>query len=300
MVGFGDLKPEPYIEPYITESAEGLSDTEIQAVMEEKWAAGGAAMVYMSFEDVLFNPQTNDRVANFVKDKIKSVVHDPKTADALSPKDMPIGAKRICVDTGYYEIFNQDNVSLVDLKLDPMVTITENGIQTESGAHYELDVLVTAIGYDALTGAILAMDIVGEDGLSLKEKWAGGPQNYLGIGISGFPNLFTIAGAGTPAVFSNVVLSIEQHVEWISDCLKHMKEHDLTKINPDLKAEEEWVNHVRETAESTLLMNTSSWYLGANVPGKPRVFGAYLGGVGPYREICDEISADNYRGFEMS
>jgi cyclohexanone monooxygenase len=203
------------------------------------------------------------------------------------------------VDTDYYQTFNRDNVTLVDLKRTPMVRVTHSGIETED-RHHRLDMLVLATGFDAMTGALLRIDIRGENGLPLSDKWSNGPRTYLGLGMTGFPNLFTITGPGSPSVLSNMLISIEQHVEWIADCLAHMDRKGYRRIDPDPQAEEGWVEHVNSIANATLFPRGGSWYLGANVPGKPRVFMPYAAGVGPYREVCERVAANGYEGFRFA
>ena len=217
----------------------------------------------------------------------------------LTPTDHPIGAKRICIDTDYFETYNRDNVMLVDVRKAPIERITETGLQTR-GAHYELDSIVFATGYDAMTGALLGMDIVGRGGEPLAHAWQAGPQTYLGLMTAGFPNLFTVTGPGSPSVLSSVIFSIEQHVEWIADCLQSMRSRGFNTIEPEAAAQEQWVAHVNEVAALTLFPLANSWYMGANIPGKPRVFMPYVGGVVPYRQKCAEVAAKGYEGFRLS
>ncbi len=296
--GFGDLEIEPKARTPVAESAAGMSDDEVADILDPYWQRGGAFFL-SAFADSLINPETNARVAEFVRNKIRSIVKDPATAEALCPSDHPIGSKRICVDTGYYATFNRDNVTLVNVREDPIKTITATGLTTES-RDYAFDDLVLATGFDAMTGALLRMDIVGEHGERLADKWSAGPRTYLGIGMAGFPNLFTVTGPGSPSVLSNMLVSIEQHVDWMVDCLQYMREHGYTRIEPEQVAEDQWVNHVNEIANATLFPEGGSWYLGANVAGKPRVFMPYAAGVGAYREICEDVAADDYRGFSFS
>lgn len=269
-----------------------------QKQYEAAWAAGGATPMLVAYADLLANEAANATAAEFVRSKIRAIVKDPKVAALLSPTDHPLGAKRICVDTDYYETFNRDNVTLVDVRSDPIVEITETGLRTQC-ARYELDSLIYATGFDAMTGALLAIDIRGRGGLSLREKWAGGPRTYLGLMIEGFPNLFTVTGPGSPSVLSNVVVSIEQHVEWIRDCIRHLRAHGAEVIEATREAEEKWVAHVNEVANTTLFPKANSWYVGANIPGKPRVFMPYVGGVGTYRKICEEVVEKGYEGFRI-
>ncbi len=296
--GFGDLEIEPKPRTPVAESAAGMSQAQVDEILEPYWQRGGAFFL-SAFADSLMNPETNAKVAEFVRGKIRSIVKDPATAEALCPTDHPIGSKRICVDTDYYATYNRDNVTLVNVREDPIETITPTGLKTASG-EYVFDDLVLATGFDAMTGALLNMDVVGEHGVRLADKWSAGPRTYLGIGMVGFPNLFTVTGPGSPSVLSNMLVSIEQHVDWMVDCLEHMREHGYTRVEPDQVAEDQWVNHVNEIANATLFPEGGSWYLGANVAGKPRVFMPYAAGVGAYREICEDVVADDYRGFSFS
>ncbi len=263
---------------------------------ERGWAKGGIGGITLAFNDINVNAEANATAADFVRDKIREIVRDPATAQALSPTAHPIGTKRICVDTDYYATYNRDDVTLVDVRGAPIVRLTPRGIET-ARAEYELDVIVFATGFDAMTGALLEMDVRGRDGLALADKWSGGPRTYLGLATAGFPNLFLVTGPGSPSVLSNMVLSIEQHVDWIADCIGHLREHGLDTIEVLPDAEDRWVAHVSEVADATLFPRASSWYAGANIPGKPRVFMPYLGGVGNYRTHCDGVAANGYDGF---
>ncbi len=271
---------------------------ERQKIFEEKWAQGGFA-IGGAFADTGVNLEANATAAAFVAGKIAGIVKDPKIAELLTPKDYPFGTKRLCVDTGYYEMFNRDNVTLVDVSKAPIEAITPTGIRTADG-DYAVDSIVFAIGFDAMTGALGRIDIRGRGGLALKDKWAHGPRTYLGLMSAGFPNLFMVTGPGSPSVLSNMVVSIEQHVDWITDCIDHLNGRQLSSIEATVEAEDGWVAHVNEVADSTLYPLASSWYLGANVPGKPRVFMPYVGGVGPYREKCDQVAANGYEGFALA
>ena len=271
---------------------------ERQKVYEEKWAQGGFA-IGGAFADTGVDLTANATAAAFVAGKIAGIVKDPKVAELLTPKDYPFGTKRLCVDTGYYEMFNRDNVTLVDVSEAPIEAITPTGLRT-TGAEYAVDSIVFAIGFDAMTGALGKIDIRGRGGLALKDKWAHGPRTYLGLMSAGFPNLFMVTGPGSPSVLSNMVVSIEQHVDWITDCIDHLNGRQLSSIEATAEAEDGWVAHVNEVADTTLYPLASSWYLGANVPGKPRVFMPYVGGVGPYREKCDEVAANGYEGFALA
>ncbi|WP_375209585.1 flavin-containing monooxygenase [Hyphomonas jannaschiana] len=265
---------------------------------ERRWAKGGFC-VGAPYADTGVDPAANKLLADFVAGKVREIVKDPDTADLLIPKTYPFGTKRLVVDTGYFEVYNQDNVHLIDLNKSPIETITETGLRT-SERDYEFDVLIYAIGFDAMTGSLERIDIRGRDGLKLKDKWASGPLTYLGLTVSGFPNMFMITGPGSPSVLSNMIVSIEQHVDWIADCIQDMSERQLNVVEATPEAEAEWVAHVNEVAAETLYLQANSWYLGANVPGKPRVFMPYVGGVGVYREVCDDVAANDYKGFTLS
>jgi cyclohexanone monooxygenase len=247
----------------------------------------------------LTNQAANDTAAAFFRDKIRGIVRDPSVAEALSPRDYPLGTKRLCVDTSYYTTFNRDNVTLVNLREAPIVAITPKGVRT-SEREYVVDSLVFATGFDAMTGALLKIDIRGRAGRTLAEKWAAGPRTYLGLVVAGFPNLFTITGPGSPSVLSNMIVSIEQHVDWIADCLAQLRARGHAAIEATGEAEDAWVAHVNDVGHMTLYPLAKSWYMGANVPGKPRVFMPYIGGVGVYREKCDAVAAGGYAGFRLS
>ncbi len=267
-------------------------------IFEDKWAKGGFA-IGGSFADLLLVKEANDTVADFVADKVRSVVKNPDTAEKLIPRTYPLGSKRMCVDTGYFEVFNRDNVRLVDISTSPIEAVTPTGIKTKDGQH-DLDVIIFALGFDAMTGALGKIDIRGRGGESLKEKWEGGPRTYLGLMVAGFPNMFLVTGPGSPSVLSNMVVSIEQHVNWISDCIASMNERQQHVIEATPQAEEGWVAHVNEAANMSLYPQANSWYIGANVPGKPRVFMPYVAGVGVYRQVCADIAAKGYEGFAIS
>ena len=279
-------------------SALAVAPEERQREYEARWNRGGLGFS-AAFSDLLVSKESNDTAAAFFHDKIRSIVRDPAVAETLSPTGYPIGTKRMCVDTDYYATFNRENVTLVDLRKHPIEAITPRGLRTRD-AEYELDSIVFAIGFDAMTGALLGIDIRGRGGLTLKQKWADGPRTYLGIAIAGFPNLFAITGPGSPSVLSNMIVSIEQHVDWIADCLVHLHAHGLSRIEATVDAEEAWVAHVNEVGHATLYPRANSWYVGANVPGKPRVFMPYVGGVGAYRQRCSDVATKGYTGFSLA
>ena len=262
-----------------------------------RWQGGGINFM-AAYNDLSVNEASNDTAASFVRARIRELVHDPATADALTPRDYPIGIKRICVDTGYFETFNRPNVTLVDLRRSPLVAVTPAGVRTTDAEH-GLDSIVFATGFDAMTGALARIAITGRDGATLSDKWAAGPRTYLGLMTAGFPNLFLITGPGSPSVLSNMMFSIEQHVEWIADCLAHLRRRGAEGIEADRDAEDAWVAHVNEVAHRTLYPRAASWYMGANVQGKPRVFMPYIGGVDAYRRRCEEVAARGYEGFRV-
>jgi cyclohexanone monooxygenase len=279
-------------------SAMEVDAQERRRIFEDRWAQGGTAFM-VSFADLITNKASNDTAVAFVHDKIRATVKDPAVAELLLPKNHPIGTKRICVDTHYYQTYNRPNVTLVDIKDAPIEEITPNGLRT-GGREYELDAIVFATGFDAMTGALLKMGIVGRGGRSLAEKWAEGPRTYLGVMTAGFPNLFLITGPGSPSVLSNMIVSIEQHVDWVVGCVSDLRAGGLDSIEATAEAENAWVEHVNEVADRTLYPSANSWYVGANVPGKPRVFMPYIGGVGTYRQKCTEIAAQGYAGFRRT
>jgi len=272
---------------------------ERQSTYQARWDHGSLTGVLAAYADLLIDAEANDTAAEFVRSRIREIVDDPDVAEALCPKDHPVGTKRPCLDTNYFATYNRAHVRLVDLRRTPIVEITPAGLRT-ADASYELDSIVFATGYDAMTGALLAIDIRGRGGRALREKWAAGPRTYLGIGVAGFPNLFTITGPGSPSVLSNMMVSIEQHVEWIGDCIARLRDRDLASIEASAEAEQAWVSHVSEVGHLTLYPRANSWYMGANVPGKPRVFMPYVGGVAAYRQKCDEVAARDYEGFILS
>lgn len=287
-----------FVAEYGTKSALEVSEEERQAEFERRWAIGGPTF-NASYTDILRNVEANETAATFVRGQIQSIVKDPVVADLLTPKDYPIGAKRICVDTNYYETFNRDNVTLVDVRSAPVERLTEKGLRT-SVAEYEFDSIVFATGFDAMTGPLTRIDIRGREGWLLKDKWAEGARTYLGLMIAGFPNMFIVTGPGSPSVLSNMVLALEHHVEWITDCIAHMRANGNAVVEATAEAENNWVKQVNEAADRTLFPLANSWYVGANIPGKPRVFLPFAGGVGNYIRICQEIVDDGYRGFLMS
>ena len=283
--------------PVPTRSALEVSEKERERAYEERWREGGIGLT-RAFNDVLMNEDANRTAADFVRGKIRAAVTDPKVAELLTPT-YRIGTKRLCADTGYFQTYNLPHVELVDIRRAPIEAITADGIATAE-REYELDAIVFATGFDAMTGTLLGMDIRVKGGTTLREQWAHGPHTYLGLMTAGLPNLFMITAPGSPSVLSNVVVSIEQHVDWITDCLTYLRDRGLSRIEADDAAQEAWVTHVNEVADRTLLPKGASWYVGANVPGKPRVFMPYVGGVGVYRKKCQEVAEQGYAGFRLS
>jgi cation diffusion facilitator CzcD-associated flavoprotein CzcO len=277
-------------------SALDVSDEERRERYEAAWEAGGLRFRAV-FSDLLRNKAANDTAAEFVRAKIRAIVKDPVTAAKLTPTDHPFAAKRPPIDSHYFETFNQDNVALVDVKATPIIEVTGGGIRT-SDAEYPLDIIVFATGFDALTGPLLAMNIHGSKGRSLREDWAAGPRTYLGLQTPGYPNMFTITGPGSPSVLTNMPVAIEQHTQWITDCIGYLRANGLRRIETTQEASDKWVDHVNEAASATLLpLASSSWYLGANIPGKPRVFMPYAGGMARYAKICADVAGESYKGF---
>jgi cation diffusion facilitator CzcD-associated flavoprotein CzcO/acetyl esterase/lipase len=274
----------------------GVSPEQRRAAYEAAYDSGDLLAFSNAFVDIGVNEEANATVGEFLREKIRAIVRDPETAAALCPTDHFYGTKRPCIDTNYYETFNLPHVRLVDLRRDPIRSITERGIDTAARS-FTFDAIVYATGFDAMTGALVAVDIAGRDGVTLKEKWRHGPHTYLGLMTAGFPNFFTITGPGSPSVLSNMVVSIEQHVDWIGDCLAHMRRERLEVIEPTPLAEAGWVQHVNDAADITLFPRADSWYMGANIPGKPRVFLPYIGGVDRYRRACQEVVERGYLGF---
>ncbi len=287
--------------PYdpIDRSAFDVTDEEREEIFEGLWQEGGFKFMWGSFNDLMMNREANDLAADFIRKKIREMVDDPETAEKLCPKDHPWGSKRPPIDTDYFVTFNRDNVELVDINEEAIEAITAKGVRTTK-REYPVDTIVYATGFDAMTGSLLRIEIEGVDGMTLREKWSAGPRTYLGLQIAGFPNLFTITGPGSPSVLMNMPVAIEQHVNWISDCIVYMKKTGAKKIEASLDAENEWVDHVNEAAKSTLFYEARSWYLGVNIPGKPRVFMPYVGGGKNYSDICDNVVAKGYEGVELA
>ena len=279
-------------------SALAVTEEERRREFEARWKKGGANFL-AAYNDLIFSVEANKTAAEFVKERILETVKDPEVAEKLVPKDLPIGAKRICLDSNYFETFNRPNVTLVDITAEPITEVTANEIRTGSRLH-EVDCIVFATGYDAVTGALLGMNIRGLEGLPLKIKWAEGPQAYLGLMTAGYPNLFMITGPGSPSVLANVVMAIEQHVDFIADCISYMAANGFDTIDADPDAEEAWLKHVEDASKLTVYSLAKTWYNGGNIQGKPRRFLPYIGGFAPYRQKCEDCIAKGYEGFRMT
>ncbi|OBP77876.1 flavin-containing monooxygenase [Mesorhizobium loti] len=278
-------------------SALAASPEERNQEFERRWAQGGTGLT-VAYSDLLRDVEANETAAQFVRDKIRTVVENPTVAELLIPMDHPIGAKRICSDTKYFETFNRENVTLVDLRANPIRDMGSDGI-TAGLDFFKLNSLVLATGFDAITGALSKIDIVGRHGLSLREKWRDGPNTFLGLMSSGFPNLFVVTGPGSPSVLTNVIVAIEDNVEWIASCIVHLLKVDGEYIEATSSAEETWMEQVQKAVEGTLYPQAKSWYLGANIAGKRAVFLPYVGGLPTYQRICDEVAAMGYSGFKI-
>jgi cyclohexanone monooxygenase len=284
--------------PPPVKSALDATEEERQQAYEAKWVEGGSISFLYSYTDLLLNKASNDTASEFVRLKIRATVNDPETAELLCPNDHPIGTKRLILDTDYYEAYNRDNVTLVNIRSKPIREITPAGLRT-ADAEYALDAIVFATGFDAMTGAMKEIDIHTDAGLSIQAKWESGPRTYLGIMMAGFPNLFMITGPQSPGVKSQMILACEQHVDWIADCMQYLRDSGLTRIEPEQEAEDSWVQHNNDVAARTLYPLANSWYVGANISGKPRVFMPYVGGVTAYKRICDAVAANGYQGFHL-
>jgi cyclohexanone monooxygenase len=286
--------------PPPTQSALEVTDADRQRAYEAKWAEGGSISFLYAYTDLLVNKESNDTASEFVRQKIRGIVRNPATAEILAPKDHPIGTKRLCLDTNYYETYNRNNVALVDVKADPIEEISETGIRTREREYGPFDAIVFATGFDAMTGALREIDIRVNDGPALADEWAAGPRTYLGLMVAGFPNMFIVTGPGSPSVKTQMILAIEQHTDWIADALSYMRANGKARIEPQQTAQDEWVDHVNKVADSTLYPLANSWYVGANIPGKPRVFMPYVGGFAGYKQRCDAIAEEGYTGFTLT
>ena len=289
-------KPAGYDIPLNPQSVLEVDIKDANNEFQRRWELGGTQFLG-AYGDLLFNAESNKVAAEFVKNKIREIVSDPETAELLCPTNI-IGCKRLCVDTDYYATYNRSNVQLIDVSSKPIERITPQGI-LHDGTEYEFDAIVFATGFDAMTGALANIKIIGKDHSLLTEKWRDGPQTYLGLASNGFPNMFMITGPGSPSVLTNMLPSIEQHVNFIAGCISHVLDNGLSAIEPDRKAEEDWGLHVNEVADLSLRSTCASWYVGANVPGKPRVFSPYIGGFPKYVERCEQVVGNNYEGFTL-
>ncbi|UOT05758.1 NAD(P)/FAD-dependent oxidoreductase [Rhodococcus opacus] len=288
--------------PYdkVLPSALAVTPEERRRVFDECWDEGGFRFFLGSFEDILVDKAANDTIAEYVRERIRQRVSDPAIAEKLTPTDYPYGTKRPPYETNYYETFNCNNVTLVDVSGAPITTITETGVRTTDAEYDDVDVVVLATGFDAMTGPLLEMGIVGRGGRTLADKWADGPHTFLGLSVHGFPNLFLVTGPQSPSVLYNMPLAIEDHVDFLSDAIEHLQRNGLDTIEPTSQAENGWVAQTNEIAQHTLLPETDSWWMGANIPGKPRVCMVYLGGAAVYRGICADVVANNYEGFTLA
>jgi len=293
----GRSRPTGFFFEHNNFSALDVDDAERERLYEKFWDNGGLTFLGV-FNDLLISPESNETAAEFVRNKIRKIVKDPETAELLAPRDI-IGCKRLCADTGYFETFNLPHVKLVDISKSPISRLTENGLMVGE-TEYQVDDIVCATGFDAMTGALLKMDIRGVGGRTLNDKWEHGPRSYLGLGVKGFPNMFTITGPGSPSVFANMILCVEQHSDWIVGCMNHMRDEKLKRIEATLDAEDAWVEHNREIGDGSLRSQCKSWYLGSNIPGKPKVFSPYIGGFPIYTDKLAESVSHDYRGFELS
>jgi cation diffusion facilitator CzcD-associated flavoprotein CzcO len=284
---------------FILKSALEAAPEERERVFEEMWDQGGFPFWLGNYQDMFFSKEANEVCAEFLRKKIREIVKDPAVAEKLVPTSHPYGTKRQPLDTNYFDTFNKPNVLLVDVIETPIEAITPQGVRT-SDNEYAFDILVFGTGFDAMTGPMKRINIRGRDGAALADRWADGPQSYLGIMVAGFPNMFTITGPGSPSVLSNMPVSIEQHVEWIADCIDYMRKNGSATIEATPDAQLAWSAHVADVANTSLMPAANSWYMGRNIAGKPQVFMPYLGGVGPYRQKCAEVAANGYEGFSLA
>ena len=273
-----------------------VTTDERREILEGLWAEGGFKFLWGGFIDLLRDAEANEIASEFIRSKIRETVNDPQTAELLCPQGYPYGAKRPPIDTDYYETFNRENVTLVDISEAPIEVITPTGLRTTM-AEYEFDAIVFATGFDAITGALLRIDIRGSGVVRLADAWSDGPRTLLGLQVAGFPNMFTITGPGSPSVLLNMPVAIEHHVDWIADCLEYMRERGWTRIEATEEAQDAWAEHVADLGEQSLFVRANSWYVGANIPGKPRVVLPYTGGQPMYRKRCAAVKDSGYEGF---
>jgi cation diffusion facilitator CzcD-associated flavoprotein CzcO len=295
---FARTRESPAGFPYfpIERNFADVSPREREAIFDQLWDEGGFKFLWGSFRDLITDSAANEAASEYIRRKIRETVKDPETAGKLCPRGYPYGSKRPPIDTDYYATFNRDNVSLADIRAHPIEEITASGLRT-SERSYELDALVFATGFDAMTGSLLRIDLRGAGGLRLADAWKEGPRTLLGLGIAGFPNLFTITGPGSPSVLVNMPVAIEHHVDWIADCLRFMRTRGAQRVEATEAAQERWARHVAKVAELTVFGRANSWYVGANIPGKPRVVAPYAGGQPMYRERCRAVQDNHYEGF---
>jgi cyclohexanone monooxygenase len=279
-----------------TKPGRDVSREEREAELERRWTELGGISFMYAYPDMTSDPKVNAHASEFVRRKIGTLVHDPEVAKKLMPTDYGIGGKRICVDTAYFETFNRSNVTLVDVRSDPIERLTPTGLETRLQS-FDLDVIIMATGFDAMTGALKRIDIAGRAGVKLADRWAEGPKTYIGMAVAGFPNMFLITGPQSPSVFTNMVTSVEQHVDWIADCIAYLKRTKRKAIEATTEAEAGWVEHSNELASRTIMPDANSWYVGANIPGKPRIFMPYLGGAAVYQGYIADVAKKNYEGF---
>lgn len=284
---------------FIEKGVFDASAEERERVWDEMWYRGGFPFWIANYQDVFFSKEANDECVDYMARRIREKVKDPAIAEKLIPKNHPYGTKRQPLESNYYDTFNKPNVLLVDVNETPIEEVTPKGIRT-SDQEYEVDIIVFATGFDGMTGPLKKVNLSGRNGQLLSQKWSDGPHTYLGLAMAGFPNMFTVTGPGSPSVLSNVPVSIEQHVDWITSCIDYMQKHDVATIEATAEAEDQWTAHVAEVVSSSLMVTANSWYMGANIPGKPLVFMPYLGGVGAYRQKCDEVAANGYEGFALA
>jgi len=287
-----------FLADFEEKSAFDVTPEEREARYEELWKEPGFGFWLGTYEDVLTDHKANETAAEFVRNKIRTRVDDPQVAEMLCPKGHPFGTKRVPLENGYYEVYNQNNVQLVDIKSTPIEMVTEGGLRTAE-QEFEFDILILATGFDTVTGSLDRIDIRGSEGLVLKDKWIDGPKTYLGMGSAGFPNLFTVVGPTNGGTFCNIPRCIEQNVEWVSDCIKYLTENEISRIEVNQDAEDEWTDHVQEVVKGTLFPEADSWFMGANIPGKKRQMYLYAGGSPLYRERCDNVAANNYEGYTL-
>jgi len=291
------MRPTGFYFPFNAQPALAASPEERHRQYEAAWAAGGLPFLG-AYGDLLFNKQANDTIAEFAREKIRGIVKDPATAELLCP-DNVFGCKRLCVDTGYFATYNKPHVKLVDVSKTPIERFTSEGVMV-AGTLYPLDAVVCATGFAAMTGAYDKIRITGRDGLTLGEKWRAGPRTYLGLASASFPNLFMITGPGSPSVLASMIQAIEQHVDWMVDLMAHLRDVGAKTFEPRVEDEDRWVDHVNEVSQVSLRSTCSSWYVGANVPGRPRVFMPYIGGFPVYVQKCNEVMDAGYDGFVLA